>query len=249
MTNAKILVVDDEESMRSLLKITLTRHGFSTVIAKDGREALDIVKGQEVDLILSDVAMPDMNGYQLYEEIRQSTDIRRVLVPFVFLTARNMASDIRYGKGLGVDDYLVKPIVEADLVTIIHGKVGAFRRTLEVIDQQGNREDEFTFEVGGQLLVVNRAQHRAWVGDEEISIPTRAMFLLERLIETPDKVVTASELIKTTHSINATEAMDIGALLRPLVRRLRAPLINQGLGWTVQNVRGIGYMFVTANTL
>ena len=104
---AVILVVEDQPAMQRNIQIGLTMSGYEVVVAADGIEALDLLAGQPVDLILADIAMPRMNGYQLYEKVRQ--DPRWVRIPFVFISARGLDSDVRYGKALGADDYLVSP--------------------------------------------------------------------------------------------------------------------------------------------
>ena len=80
-----------------------------------------MLKTQPVDLILADIAMPRMNGYQLYEQVRR--DPRWVLIPFVFISARALDSDVRYGKALGVDDYLIKPFQLEDLLAVVAGRL------------------------------------------------------------------------------------------------------------------------------
>jgi len=103
-----ILVVDDEPDLLDNISLALEAEDYQVFTANNGSEALEILAAQPVNLILADIAMPDMNGYQLYQQVRQNS--AWVLIPFIFLTARTMDSDIRYGKELGVDDYLTKPI-------------------------------------------------------------------------------------------------------------------------------------------
>jgi CheY-like chemotaxis protein len=107
-SNPAILVVDDEPDLLDNIGMALEYEEFNILAARNGVEALVTLESQPVDLILADVAMPDMNGYQLYERVRQNPNWGAI--PFIFLTARKMNSDIRYGKELGVDDYLTKPI-------------------------------------------------------------------------------------------------------------------------------------------
>lgn len=108
-----ILIVDDQAMALAAIQAVLDLEGYTTYTALDGIEALELLAGTRIDLILADIAMLWMNGYQLYIALRQ--DPRWVRIPFIFLTARTMASDIRYGKELGVDDYLTKPCHLEDL--------------------------------------------------------------------------------------------------------------------------------------
>lgn len=249
---ANILVVDDEASMRSLLRLTLTQNGYETVMVKDGQEALTVLGERRIDLIISDVAMPGMNGYQLFQEVRDrgKQDVYFALLPIIFLTARGMDSDIRYGKSLGVDDYLVKPVPECDMVAVIEGKLRARKTAMESLlsGQHAGDEsvEEFVSMVKGRRFVVNCAQHRIWVNDDEVVTSARAVFLIEDLARRPNRVVSVPELVKTTHELE-TDEVEGGNLLRPLVRRIRNELKKYGLEDCIQNVRGRGYMLVTGN--
>ena len=120
-TGATILVVDDQPDLLENISLTLESAGHQVLTAGDGVEALAVLQSQPVDLILADIAMPRMNGYQLYERVREN--VQWVAIPFLFLTARAMDSDIRYGKELGSDDYLIKPIQPEDLLAAVQGRL------------------------------------------------------------------------------------------------------------------------------
>ena len=118
---ASILVVDDEPRLLEGIQMALEEANYRVLKADNGVVALQVLHSQPVDLILADIAMPRMNGYQLYERVRE--DPRWVQIPFIFLTARALDSDIRYGKELGVDDYLTKPFDHDDLLSAVRGKL------------------------------------------------------------------------------------------------------------------------------
>lgn len=128
---ARVLVVDDEEIVREVMLDTLARAGFEPVGARHGAEALARLEWDHVDLILSDVSMPVMDGYALYEAVRARPEW--ISTPFVFLTALGQQVRIRYAKELGVDDYLVKPVSAEDLLV----SVRALLRRRERIEQAG----------------------------------------------------------------------------------------------------------------
>ena len=100
---ASILIVDDEQGMRVLLRAALSRNGYEPVVAKDGNEALEILDCQRIDLILSDVAMPAMTGYEFFQRVRDRArmDTYFAFIPFIFITSRSLPGDIRFGKSLG----------------------------------------------------------------------------------------------------------------------------------------------------
>jgi len=120
-TDISILVVDDEPNFLDNIRLALEAEGYRVLSAGNGVEALAVLHSQPVNLILADIAMPDMNGYRLYERVRERP--QWLTIPFVFLTARKLDSDIRYGKELGVDGYLTKPIRVADLLAVVRGKL------------------------------------------------------------------------------------------------------------------------------
>ncbi len=126
-TVAYILLVDDEVDWLDTISLILETTGYRVLTAANGVEALAILQTQAVDLILSDVSMPQMNGYQLYKYVRQHS--QWALIPFIFLTGqRTLNSDIRYGKKLRVDDYLTKPIHFENLLSTVGGKLKRARQ-------------------------------------------------------------------------------------------------------------------------
>lgn len=131
-----ILVVDDEPVILDSLSDILIIHGFQVLKSSNGLEALETLRDQIPDLILADIMMPEMNGYQLYNRIRQNPEW--VWIPFIFLTAKGEAEDIRFGKELGADDYLMKPIDAEDLIAAILGKL---RRYIQ-LDQERSSPTE-----------------------------------------------------------------------------------------------------------
>ena len=243
-----ILVVDDEPDLVENIRLPLEVEGYRVLIAYTGLEALKILEQEPVNLILSDIAMPDMNGYQLYERVCETPEW--AIIPFIFLTARTMDSDIRYGKELGVDDYLTKPIRANDLLAIVRGKL---RRAQQLADsmaqmlgstgQPAVADQERFLEVG--LLRIDSEQHRVWVNEEEVKLSAKEFVLLEYLARQKGKIASPQELIKVTHEYD-TDHIEAGALLRPLIlsirRKLGSAVGEMGL---IENVRGVGYRLAT----
>lgn len=241
-TVASILVVDDEPRLLEGIRLTLEDVGYRVLVAKDGIEALAVLQSQPVDLILADVAMPRMNGYQMYQRVRENPEW--MAIPFIFLTARAMDSDIRYGKELGADDYLTKPFEPEDLFAAVRGKL---RRAQQLVQQSVRLAASSV--LGPRTLVVGSlrvdpGQHRAWLNEEPIRLSAREFTLLEHLARLAGQVVSPQELIRTTHGLN-TDYVEAGSLLRPLVRSLRRKLgYAVGEMGCIENVRGVGYRLV-----
>ena len=112
-----VLIVDDHKDFLYHVAVTLDAAGYQSVTARDGAEALEMLRTYTIHLILADIAMPKLNGYQLHEVVREHPEWQDI--PFVFLSARNLNSDIYYGLQLGADQYLTKPIHAGDLLTAV----------------------------------------------------------------------------------------------------------------------------------
>ena len=124
---AFILVVDDQPQFLGGIQMTLELAGYRVYTAGTGIEALAVLQTQPIDLILTDIGMPHLDGYQLCDRVR--ADRRWSAIPLLILTARGAEDDIRYAKSLGVDDYLVKPIEPEDLLAAVYDwlRAGASR--------------------------------------------------------------------------------------------------------------------------
>ena len=236
---ASVLIVDDEPDLLENLGLALEGENYHILSAGNGVEALQILQSQPVDLILADIAMPDMNGYQLYERVRQN--LEWVSIPFIFLTARTMDSDIRYGKELGVDDYLAKPIRAADLLAVVRGKL----RRAQQLAAAATPPAPAPLAEPGDLIVaglrIDSNQYRVWLGQEELKLSAKEFILLEYLAQQAGKVIPPQELVKITHQFEADQ-IEAGTLLRPLILSLRRKLDDRIV--TIENVRGVGYRLV-----
>ena len=238
---ATILIVDDQPEILENIELILSIEGYHVLAASDGPEALDLLQAHAVDLILADIAMPRMNGYQLFERVRENPEW--VPIPFLFLTARAMDSDIRYGKELGADDYLTKPIQPEDLLAAVQGRL---RRARELARLSKAPQAPVAATPASQVLDLGRlridpAQHRAWMDGEPLKLSAREFLLLTYLAQRVDQVVSAQELIQVTHELD-TDRVEAGSLLRPLVRSLRRKLgYSVGETGCIENVRGVGY--------
>ena len=236
---ASILIVDDQVTLRDNVKQLLEETGYRALTASDGVEALAVLQSQPVDLILADIAMPRMNGYQLYERARENP--QWVKIPFIFLTARMLDSDIRYGKQLGVDDYLVKPFQLEDLLATIEGRLRRAQQ-LAVHSESSQPPEQRVLTVG--RLTIDPAQHRVWLNGQPVHLSAKEFTLLEYLAQRAGKLVSPRELIQVTHELD-TNDKEAGTLLRPLVRSLRRKLgYRAGEMGCIETVRGLGYQLI-----
>jgi DNA-binding response OmpR family regulator len=237
-----ILVVEDEKPLRTAIQCILESEGYTVLTAADGVQALQTMEKSQPDLILADVAMPQMNGYQLYERVR--ADLRWTLIPFVFLTARALDSDVRYGKEMGVDDYLVKPVRSEDMLAVVRGKLQRARQiaqhAISFTSPSGPGPRALT--VG--KLRIDPGQHQVWLDGESVQLSATEFTLLEYLARQVGQVTSPRDLVRITHGLD-TNRTEAGALIRPLIRSLRRKLgYPVGTMGCIENVRGVGYRLV-----
>lgn len=238
-----ILIVDDEPDLLDNIGLALEAEGYQVLTATNGLEALELLRSHSMDLILADVAMPDMNGYQLYERISENPEW--AILPFIFLSARTLDTDIRYGKELGVDDYLTKPVRSADLLAVVRGKL---RRAQQLASAFKEKPRTYAHEQHLSLgpIRIDIGQHRVWLDEKEVKLSAREFVLLEKLAEHRGNIVSLEELVQATHQLQ-TDHIEAGSLLRPLILSLRRKLgFSIGETGLIENVRGVGYRLITS---
>lgn len=181
METETILIVEDNDDLRQGLCDMLAYEGFHAIGARNGLDALDTMKGVHPEIIISDISMPIMDGFAFFQEVRNREEW--VTIPFIFLTARVDPVDVIYGKNLGVDDYLTKPISRDELVTSIQARLNrmrqvqsaqlqrAYQSSLTVmanaIDQRDPLVHGHVERVMDYALVI--AQHLGW-SDQQLEI-------------------------------------------------------------------------------
>lgn len=138
MSDETILLVEDQDILRKGLQSMLENAGFQVIPAVNGRDALGLLEIHHPDLILSDITMPEMDGYAFYEALRANTDW--LATPFIFLTARGERDDFFAGKRMGVEDYLVKPVNRQELVTTVRSRLDRSKQLMFAQLQQASRD-------------------------------------------------------------------------------------------------------------
>jgi DNA-binding NarL/FixJ family response regulator len=141
----KILVIEDEPEMRRNITTLLTFHDYQPIAAENGRTGVELARRERPDLVLCDVTMPELDGFGVLQALQSDPTLARI--PFIFLTARGERDDLRNGMDLGADDYLTKPVANADLVRAVAARL---RRS----DQQASREFKPDFSSFKPLLTL-----------------------------------------------------------------------------------------------
>ncbi|MDR0530497.1 MAG: response regulator transcription factor [Oscillospiraceae bacterium] len=226
---SKILVVDDDSNICELLRIYLEKEGFQAVLAHDGESAVSAFKEQAPDLILLDVMLPVLDGWQVCREIRKSSQ-----VPIIMLTAKGEVFDKVLGLELGADDYVTKPFDAKEIVARIKA---VLRRTAEKEPQS-----EPLKEVRFDQLSVNLTNYELRVNGKKVDAPPKEMELLYYLASNPNRVFTRNQLLDEVWGFDYygdSRTIDVH------VKRLREKLEGVSEKWSLQTVWSVGYKFAT----
>ena len=218
---AKILIVDDDPHMRELVTLFLRPEGFETVEAADGVEALEVLTSFKADMVILDIMMPNMDGWELCRELRKDYEI-----PLLMLTAKGETSQKIKGFDLGTDDYLVKPFEPAELVA----RVKALLKRYRIVTSQ-------TVKVGS--LIMDRKTFQLVMGDNNLELPLKEFELLFKLASYPGKTFSREQLIEDIwgYDYEGTDrTVDVH------INRLRDRLLSDnGNQVSIKTIRGLGY--------
>ena len=221
MSNIQILVVDDESRMRKLVKDFLQREGYSVLEAGDGMEAMDIFYEQKIDLVILDVMMPRMDGWQTCREIRRDST-----VPIIMLTARSEERDELQGFELGVDEYISKPFSPKILVA----RVGALLKRIYGTDA------EEKMEAGG--IELDKAAHQVQVDGKSIDLSYKEFELLTYFLENQGIALSRGKILNNVWNY---DYFGDARTIDTHVKKLRNKLGDKGN--YIKTIWGMGYKF------
>lgn len=221
MSNIQILVVDDESRMRKLVKDFLQREGYSVLEAGDGMEAMDIFYEQKIDLVILDVMMPRMDGWQTCREIRRDST-----VPIIMLTARSEERDELQGFELGVDEYISKPFSPKILVA----RVGALLKRIYGTDA------EEKMEAGG--IELDKAAHQVQVDGNSIDLSYKEFELLTYFLENQGIALSREKILNNVWNY---DYFGDARTIDTHVKKLRNKLGDKGN--YIKTIWGMGYKF------
>lgn len=229
MSLEKIMVADDDKNICELLRLYLEKEQYTVVIANDGNEAIAKFNAEAPALILLDVMMPGLDGWQVCREIRKKSN-----VPIIMITAKGETFDKVLGLELGADDYVVKPFDAKEIVARIKA---VLRRTLNGI-QPENTVREVSFD----KLVVNMTKYELKVDGKVVDTPPKELELLFHLASNPNRVYTRDQLLDEVWGFEYygdSRTVDVH------IKRLREKLEGVSDKWTLKTVWGVGYKFET----
>lgn len=226
MENKKILVVDDDQNICELLRLYLEKDGFETVVANDGGQALQLAQIHNPDLILLDIMLPVLDGWQVCREIRKTSN-----VPIIMLTAKGETFDKVLGLELGADDYVTKPF---DTKEVVARMKAVLRRSNE------NEKNDAVKEVRYDRLRINITNYELVVDGKSIDTPPKELELIYHLASNPNRVYTRDQLLDEVWAFDYygdSRTVDVH------VKRLREKLEGVSDKWSLKTVWGVGYKF------
>ena len=227
VTKQKILIVDDDNNIAELISLYLTKECFETRIVNDGEQALKEFSVFQPDLILLDLMLPGIDGYQVCREIRHTSD-----VPIIMLSAKGETFDKVLGLELGADDYIIKPFDTKELVA----RVRAVLRRFKVKQPAANPSEKC---VSYPDLTINLTNYSVTYMGNHVDMPPKELELLYFLAASPNQVFTREQLLDHIWGyeyIGDTRTVDVH------IKRLREK-IKDNPNWALSTVWGIGYKF------
>lgn len=228
MPNEKILVVDDDNNICELLRLYLEKEGYIVKLVNDGVSAVNAFKQEKPDLMILDIMLPKLDGWQVCREIRKISD-----KPIIMLTAKGETFDKVLGLELGADDYMTKPFDTKEMVARIKA---VLRRS------GGNTNMDSVKEVVFDNLSINLTNYEMKVKGTPIDTPPKELELIYHLASNPNRVFTRDQLLDEVWGFDYygdSRTVDVH------VKRLREKLEGVSEKWELKTVWGVGYKFET----
>lgn len=227
MVKYRVLVVDDEEDMRHLVEMYLLNYGFICTQASNGKEALEKLESEHVDVVLLDIMMPIQDGFEVCKEIRNFSDI-----PIIFVSAKGEEWDKVKGLKLGGDDYVVKPFSPGELMARIESVLRRSGKRSEQVE-----EDQIVY---GNITINNRSR-KVMVDKETITLTLKEYELLNFLILHTNQVLSREQLLERIWG------NDYSGSLRTVDTHVKTLRMKLKTSDYIQTVWGIGYKFEAAD--
>lgn len=223
-----ILVVDDEQDIRDLLAYNLKQEGFTVLSAPNGRDALRHISVAKPDLVILDIMMPELDGFETCREIRNTPETRHL--PVIFLTARSAEIDQILSLELGADDYVQKPVSPRVLVARVKSLL---RRTDRSADEDSS---PMTIESNG--VRIDRNSYKVFIDDKEVFFPRKEFELLSFLASHPGRIYSRERLL---NEVWGADAYVVERTVDVHVFKLREKLSKYGE--RIETVKGVGYRY------
>lgn len=223
MANQTILVVDDDKNICELLDLYLSNAGFSLLFCHDGSSALNMLKGHAIDLVLLDIMLPIINGWEVCKIIRRTSS-----VPIILLTARDMLEDKIQGLDMGADDYVIKPFEPKEVIARINARLRA--------KGTGPLQQEGLLQIGDIIVDINK--YEVQQGGRLIELKPKEVQLLYFLLNNKNIVFSREQLLDKVWNYDVmvdTRTVDVH------IQRLREKFGETATSWSIKTIWGVGY--------
>lgn len=226
---SKVLIVEDEDAIAEIERDYLELSGFDVTLASDGKEGLDIALKEDFDIIILDIMLPGMDGFDICKEIRKEKDI-----PIIMVSAKKEDIDKIRGLGIGADDYMTKPFSPSELVARVKAHLARYERLLT-----NNKPENEIIEIRG--IKIDKTARRVFVNGEEKSFTTKEFDLLTFLAEHPNHVYTKEELFREIWDMDSIG--DI-ATVTVHIKKIREKIeVDTSNPQYIETIWGVGYRF------
>ncbi|HHU62988.1 MAG TPA: response regulator transcription factor [Clostridiales bacterium] len=220
-----ILVIDDDKNIAEVIRLYLLKEQYDVVVAHDGREGIEMFKNKTPDLVLLDIMLPVMDGWEVCKKLRSISN-----TPIIMLTAKDETIDKVLGLELGADDYVVKPFEPKELVARIKAVLRRYSKGMH------NKEKEVAY----KNLFISLETYTVTYNSKDISLPPKEIELLFFLASHPNKVFTRDQLLEQVWGYEFTgdsRTVDVH------INRLREKFNHPENSWEIKTVWGVGYRF------
>ena len=236
MAEKKLLVVDDDPNICELIELYFMKEGYEVKACHEGDKAVDAFRDFDPDIILLDLMLPGMDGYDICREIRKESS-----VPIIMLTARGETLDRVVGLELGADDYIPKPFEPKEVIARVKA---VLRRTEIASDSREDKQVEYIEYPG---LKVNISSYNVEIADEKIEMPPKELELLFFLATHPDRVFTREQLLGNVWGYDFFgESRTVDVHIKRIREKIEAVDVDGKLPWVIETVWGVGSKFETA---
>jgi DNA-binding response OmpR family regulator len=234
LSNDSVLIIEDGEEIRELLRLYLLPNGFSVTMAETGLEGLLAFEQASPSIVLLDINLPDINGYEVCRKIREQSN-----VPIVFISCNTSPEDIVRGLDLGGDDYIEKPFDPAVVVARIQANLRRAPLGRTPAKTSTQLEESSLMRLGE--LVIDPKQLKVMLNSQTISLTSKEMQLLQYLAKHPNRTLTSEQLY---HEVWGAESMGDTRTIQVHISSIRRKIeANPAVPSYIINVRGIGYKF------
>jgi two-component system alkaline phosphatase synthesis response regulator PhoP len=229
--NNKVLVVDDEQSIVTLLQYNLEQAGFEVITAMDGEEGRDLAESESPDIMILDLMLPKLDGMEVCKQLRQ----KKILIPILMLTAKDEEFDKVLGLELGADDYMVKPFSPREVIARVKAILRRVQTTTEI--HQVKEDDIESIQIGDLKVVPE--QYEAYFNEELLELTLKEFELLLYLTRNKGRVLTRDQLLSAVWDYDFagdTRIVDVH------ISHLREKIEKDSKKPTyIKTIRGLGY--------